>query len=54
LLVGGIYFESVRDAVGCDFDAVGIFGEDGAIFLRCGEEVDYGEGESFPGVCCLQ
>lgn len=48
--VGGVDVEGVGDAGGGYFDGLGVFGGEGAIFERGGEEVDYGEGETLFGV----
>lgn len=49
-LVRGVDVEAFGDAVGCDFDRVGVFGLQGAVFEGGGEEVDDGEREALAGV----
>jgi len=48
--VGGVDVEAFGDAVGGDFDAVGVFGLEGAVFEGGGEEVDDGQREALAGV----
>ena len=48
--VGRVDVEAFGDAVACDFDAVCVFGLEGAVGQGSGEEVDDGEGETFAGV----
>ena len=42
--------EGVGDARGGYFNALGVFGGEGAVFEGGGEEVEYGEGETLLGV----
>lgn len=48
--VGGVDVEGVGDAGGGYFYAFAIFGCQGAVLQRRGEEIDYGEGETLFGI----